>query len=341
MGTQTARPVTAHHLIPGTISTFIMAILVCAPVWLAAHPLASQALDWQIVSRGKMSFDTATVQKSTASSDRGEFSVFPLGPGDVFVPNGGRFMARNFPVVAYIEFAFKLTEDQEISLLPQLPKWVTTERYDIEAASSGNPTKDQMRLMMQSLLAERFRLTAHFEKRDIPVYALLLDVPGKLGPLLQQHPEDSPCATTPWVPTPPVTAPPQSLDTRFPGPCGGIVNMRPSVRGRVRAGARNVTMELIASSMTGPSKEANRPVVDRTGLTGKFDFAIEFLSRPDNRSAGPSSSPNVSSPNASSPNDANGPSYLQALKDQLGLKLEPQMGNLEVFVIDYIEQPQN
>jgi uncharacterized protein (TIGR03435 family) len=237
----------------------------------------------------------------------------------------------NHPLVTYIEFAYKMAESQELLLLPQLPKWVTTDRFDIQASVQGNPTKDQMRLMMQSLLADRFKLAVHYENRQVPVYALLMETPGKLGPLLQQHADDSPCSTTPWVPSPPLTASPQTLDTRFPGLCGGILGMPPSVPGPMRWGAQNVTMELIASSMTGTAGGVDRAVLDQTGLTGMFDFAIEFTPKSDARSASGSNSRA----------DSTGLTFLQALKEQLGLKLEPQIGAFDVLVIDYIEQPLN
>ena len=131
-------------------------------------------------------------------------------------------------------------------------------------ASRRNPVDlsgAQMRLMMQSLLADRFKLAVHYETRQLPVYVLLMDPPGKLGPLLQQHVNDSSCPTTPWVPSPPPTAPPQTLDARFPGPCGGMLDMPPSVPGRIRAGARNVTMEMIASSLPGTETGVDRPVL--------------------------------------------------------------------------------
>jgi len=90
-------------------------------------------------------------------------------------------------------------------------------------------------------------------------------------------------------------------------------------------------MELIASSMPGTEDEVDRPVLDRTGLTGMLDFAIEFTPKLDGRSdTGPNSRTDLTVPN-----------FLQALKEQLGLKLEPQIGAMDVFVIDYVEQPPN
>ena len=77
-----------------------------------------------------------------------------------------------------------------------LPKWVWSDMYDIEArAPMSNATKDEMRLMMQSLLAERFHLAAHFENQTVPVFALVLAKPGKLGPNLRPHESGPPCDT--------------------------------------------------------------------------------------------------------------------------------------------------
>jgi uncharacterized protein (TIGR03435 family) len=275
-----------------------------------------------------MVFDAASVHESNTAESLHEFGAnFPLGPGDVYIPNGGHFRAANLPLVVYIKFAYKITDNQEQFLLSQLPNWVTTTSFDIQGTAQGNPTKDQMRLMMQSLLADHFRLAIHYETRQVPVYELLVDQPGTLGPMLQRHPDDTPCPTTFRSPSP--TDPPQTVDSRFPATCGGLMGMNPSAPGRFRAGARNVPMELIASSMTGGASGLDRPVLDRTGLTGKFDFAIEFSPQPDAPSAlGANSRP-----------DPTGPTFVEALKEQLGLKLEPQTGPVDVLVVDYVEEP--
>jgi uncharacterized protein (TIGR03435 family) len=300
--------------------------VVLRPLW----PAQSPAPDWQTAAGGRMSFDATYVsQNTTASSPYAVSSNFPLGPGDVYVPNGGQFRAANFPLVAYIDFAYKITENQEKFLLPQLPDWGTTTRFDIQARAQGNPTKDQMRLMMQSLLADRFKLSVHYETRQVPVFVLLVDLPGKLGPLLQPHKDDSPCATTPWIPSPPPTGPPETIDTRFPATCGGVLSMAPSAPGRMRAGARNVSMELIASSMTGGSSGLDRPVLDKTGLAGTFDIAIEFTPHFDGPLA----------PGAKFRPDPTGPTFVEALKEQLGLRLESQTGPVDVLVVDYVEEP--
>ena len=295
----------------------------------AAHPAQSSSQstpDWQAAAGGRMAFDSATVSENTTAPPAARFFNFPLGPGDVYIPNGGNFRARNLPLAAYIVFAFKITPSQEQFLTSQLPKWATTERFDVTAKKEGNPTKDQMRLMIQALLADRFRLAAHYETRQVPVFAVLVDQPGSLGPLLQRHPKELACPTTPAVPSPPPTAPPQAFDTRFPGTCGGIVGMTPSAPGRTRVGARNVPMELIATSMMGGDTGLDLPVANKTDLTGRYDFAIEFVPQ-EASSAGVKSRPDVT-----------GPTFAEALKEQLGLKLESQTGPVDFLVIDSIDQ---
>ena len=273
-----------------------------------------------------MAFESASVKQNTYPPPYRSGSNFPLGPGDVYGRIEGTFRATNFPLSTYIMFAYKITPSQERLFFPQLPKWVITDRFDIEARAQGNPTKDQMRLMMQALLADRFRLTVHYESRPLPVFVLVVDQPGKLGPLLQKHPDDSPCQAT--APSSPPEAPPQALDDRFPDVCGGMIPMSPSTPGRSRGGARNVPMELIAGTLTGGVTGVDRPVLDRTGLTGKFDFALEFA--PQYGAGVPPTSYFRPDPSA--------PTFVQAVKEQLGLKLEAQMASVDVLVIDYVEQ---
>jgi uncharacterized protein (TIGR03435 family) len=305
--------------------------LVCA-MW---APLAAQAPtgsstaqapapEWEAAAGGKMAFENVSVRQNKTTPPNATFFNFPIGPGDVYANTGGIFRAGNLPLATYIAFAYKINPNQEELLVSQLPKWALTDRFDIQGKAAGNPTKDQMRLMVQALLADRFRLAVHHEIRQVPVLALLVDQPGKLGPLLQKHPDDAPCATTSMVPSPPPNAPPQALDSRFPATCGGEVPMVPSAPGRNRGGARNVSMELIAGSLGDGS---GLPVVDKTGLTGKYDFAIEFDSqRPPTSSGKPQSDPTA-------------PTITQAIREQLGLRLESQMSAIDLLIIDYVEAP--
>jgi bla regulator protein blaR1 len=306
----------------------VLVSALCIATSAAQSAAPSRVPDWQDAAGGKMAFTTVLIKRDTKAPPGARNSNFPLGPGEVYVPNPGVFRALNFTLIEYIEFAYKLTETQEPFLLAQLPKWATTDHFDIQARAQENPTKDQMRLMVQSLLADKFRLAVHYETRRVPVLALVLDQPGRLGPLLQKHPDDLPCTTNPQLPSPSPGSSPQFRDTRFPAACGGILGMAPSVPGRFRSGARNIPMELFAASFP-VTNETDRPVVDRTGLTGKFDYALEYT---------PQLQPSSPSGEASR-RDLTGPTLLEALKEQLGLKLESQTGDVDVLVIDYVEEP--
>jgi uncharacterized protein (TIGR03435 family) len=195
--------------------------------------------------------------KPDKSGDR-PISDFPLGPGNVYVPNGGFFSAKGFPLITYISFAYKLMGNQTQFLLPQLPGWVTSEPFDIQARAEGNPSKDEMRLMMRSLLADRFRLAIHNETREVPVLALVLAKPGKTGPHLVPHPDGAECPTN--------LSPGYNDETvagGFPVLCGGLLGQPPSEPGRMRVGARNVTLGFVANALSGGAGQG-RPMLDQT-----------------------------------------------------------------------------
>jgi uncharacterized protein (TIGR03435 family) len=274
-------------------------------------------------SAQKMEFDVASVKPN--KSDVPSNSNFPLGPGAVYVPNGGFFSATGFPLVTYIAFAYKLMANDNQSLLSELPAWAATDRFDIQARAQGDPSKDQMRLMMRALLQDRFKLTVHNETREVPALALLPLKPDQTGPQLQRHTGDAPCPTDA---TPSPGAPNPILANGLPVLCGGIFGMPASVPGRVRAAARSVPMGLIATSLTGAGN-LGRPVVDRTGLSGTFDFSLEWT--PELNGPTP--------PGVDFAPDQTGPSFVEALKEQLGLKLESTKAPIEVFVVDHVERP--
>jgi uncharacterized protein (TIGR03435 family) len=284
----------------------------------------------------KMTFDVASV-KPNKSSDRPNSNV-RIEPGDVSPPNGGLFSATNLLLIAYITFAYNLTVDQLLHLQPQivpgfgsgsstLPKWANTDRFDIEARAPGNPTRDQMRLMMQSLLADRFKLVVHTETKQGPVFGLVVSKAGRTGPQLQVHSTDPPCAPLPLPGSAP--PPPAIVAGGFPAVCGAIVGMQASTPGPLRFGARNVTTGQLADFLFAIGVKSgsgvDRPVLDRTGLNGNFDFSIEFTFQMP--------------PNANVPPDSAGPTFFEALQEQLGLKLEPTTGPISVFVVDHVEQP--
>jgi uncharacterized protein (TIGR03435 family) len=325
-------------------SVTLFALVVAAQQPQPNAPLAAQSPtpQWQIDAGGKMAFDVASVKRNksgpqpspifrSASGDFPHSNVF-LGPGDAYAPTGGLFTGTNLSLLDYMSFAFKITGNQGVLLRPQLPKWANTDLFDIQARVEGNPTKDQMRLMMQSLLADRFKLAIHLETRQLPVFGLVLEKPGKLGPLLQPRSDGSMC---PPPPGPGSVPSPTRVEDRFPTEvCGDIIGMPASTTGRYRVGARNVPMALIENTLAGLgygnlAGNLGRPVLGQTGLTGTFDFSFEFT---------PQLSMAPPSPGATSRPES-GPTFQEALKEQLGLKLVPETGPVDVLVIDYVEEP--
>jgi uncharacterized protein (TIGR03435 family) len=174
--------------------------------------------------------------------------------------------------------------------------------------------------MMQSLLEDRFKLTTHRETRPVSIFALTLAKPGTLGPQLKPHPTNSPCPIDAANQTSITSAPLATLLGTWPDQCGDgdeITSPR-----RTRAGARDVTMSQIAAWLSAEG-DTDLPIVDKTGLTGTFDLVIEFA---------PEHGPAITTDNPI-------PTFQQALKDQLGLKLEKKKCDATFFVIDHVEQP--
>lgn len=274
------------------------------------------------------SFDVISVKPS--ASDAQARSIFPLGPGDVYVKNGGHFAAEGYPLATYLAFAFHLLGNEMDAVSRQLPGWALSEPFTIEARTDGDPakdTKDQMRLMMRALLAERFRLKSHYETREVPIFAVMLAKEGKLGPHLRAHAEaDSRCTTVLTAGRTQTGG--ATVAGGYPTQCGGMLQMQPGAAGRFRFGARSVTMAFIADQLTALG-DLGRPAVDQTGLTGTFDFVLEFV---------PDSIPRMPAGVDFQP-DPNGPTFSEAVREQLGLKLESTKGPSQFLVIDHVEHP--
>lgn len=269
-------------------------------------------------------FEVASVRANHSTEQPS--SRFPLGPGDAYVP-GNYFSATNQPLIAYLRFAFKLSQGE----LSDLPAWVYDEHYDIAARATGSPAKDDMRLMIRSLLADRFQLKVHTERRSKPAFYLVLVKEGRLGPQLRANTQYSACRESSAVQTtvtePPVIPAEPSPKSGLqlpPIPCGAIGQIAASAPDRGRIGGRKVTMGRIAAFLKNPFTGVDRQVLDRTGLTGTFDFTLEW------------------SPERESLSDqglASGPSFLEGLQKQLGLKLVAATAPADVLVIDHIEHP--
>jgi uncharacterized protein (TIGR03435 family) len=229
--------------------------------------------------------------------------------------------------VSLITFAYKNTTGQRDFFRAQLPDWALSSGFDIEARTENRDvTKDQLRLMVRSLLADRFGLKTHYQMRDVSVYNVVLAKPGSLGPGLRPHPADEPCPSV--LPRPDqvpagTPAPPLTVSGGFPTRCGSFVNMPPSQPYFRHEGGRNLTIAQIVSTFPGMGN-LGRPAIDKTGLTGTYDWVMEFI---DER------------PGRHPPADAEGMSFEEALRKQVGLKLVPDKSEVRFLIIDHIEKP--
>ena len=224
-----------------------------------------------------------------------------LGP----VPGGG-FTADGATPDMVIRSAYELQPAQLVSA----PAWAYDERYDINARAPGAASA-QRRAMTRALLFDRFGMRAHAETRELPVYVLMPVKAGVLGPGLKPTGECGP-------PKPPVDAPGQPL------PCGILQS------GAGQLNATGTTMQTLASAVMsmGEYTGVDRIVLDRTGLTGNYAFQVRFTPV---GSGGPAVAPKPDAPPRAD--------FFTALREELGLKLEPQRAPIEVLVIDRIERP--
>jgi uncharacterized protein (TIGR03435 family) len=263
---------------------------------------ADQSLEEMETAGTKMSFNVASVKLNKSGGPEHSNIKGYSAP-----PTGGLFSATNFPLWRYLAWAYDVSGYEGEHLLNQLPKWATSDGFDIEARAQGNPTKAEMQLMLQSLLADRFKLVVHHETQQGSVFALVLSNPGETGPQLQPH--DGSCCG------------------------GGLGPIRASLPGRVRLGAQGLTVEQFAKLLPGSNSwgsGVDRPVIDRTGLSGSFDYAIEFTPKFfewTNSPQFPGFQP-----------DPTGRTFSQALQEQLGFKLEPTTGPVAVLIVDHVEE---
>ena len=282
---------------------------------------SNQHLSWQEIAGGKASFEAASVRPSLPDSRRRD--NIDLGPMDSFSLPGG-ILSTNVSLDSYIIFAYKIADaSQYQSISAQLPKWAKSPaKFDIEARTEGSPNKDQLRLMMQALLEDRFKLAIHTETKQLPVYALVLNTPEKLGPQFRAHPDNLPC---PDIPTTPAKGP------EPPPVCGLIQTWKDG--GLFHMRMMDVSMEIITGSLVPflgrMGNLGDRPTIDRTGLAGKYDFTIVFQPLPEQAAQG----------GEENEAERNGPELIEALRTQLGFKLVKQVGPVKAFVIDHVEMP--
>jgi uncharacterized protein (TIGR03435 family) len=234
----------------------------------------------------------------------------PMGVG--YRP-GGRLVAGNAPLAMLIQRAYSVQGFQVVGG----PSWVNTDGYDIEAKPEVGTDQKRMWLMLQTLLADRFKLAMHRAAKDLPVYDLQT---VKGGPKLPQ-PAGGNCSEV-------MTGPPARGQPRLAPPCGP---------GLVKSGT-GLTMEGISVSMPAFVKQLSlilgKEVIDKTGFTGRFSLHLEFAM--DDALAG---IPNPVGPSGQPADINDRPSIRTALQEQLGLKLQASTGPVDVFVIDHVERP--
>jgi uncharacterized protein (TIGR03435 family) len=272
---------TPHRTVAGRA---LLAVAFCAVVAFGVRA-QSQAAD-----KEPLVFDVASVKPSAGC---------PPACGLIRqMPGGLTYHGEGVPLRVAMTVAYTVT-DQQIS---GGPSWINTDRFDIEAKAAHPSTSDELHVMLQHLLEERFQLKLRRETREQPVWALVVD---KGGSKMKAHdPAD-------------LDHPPMGLravrgsDGSF---CGGLTG-------------QNVTMEYLAFTL---SRSTDRRVIDRTALPARYDVNLQFL--PDAaKTAGPDGSGAAISPDCAD--------LAAALPKQLGLKLESAKGPVEFLVVEHAEKP--
>jgi uncharacterized protein (TIGR03435 family) len=265
-------------------------------------------------------FDVVSIRESRAPGPSS--SNFPLDPTPRYNNHGSLLQAHNIPLLQLLVFAYAKNMYQILDLRRQLPDWARDMRFDVEARTSGSPGKDDMRAMVRSLLEERFQLKLHTETRENTVLRLEVLHPGKLGPNLRPFAAtEPPCAEVPPYGNVAVATTPDG----FPAYCGTMLWIPGTPTGEMRVGGRRLTSKDIALGVGAAADFTARPVVDATGLDGVYDLLLDYA--PDNPD--PSRSAEIS----------NGIPLGEALRRQLGLKLEPGKAPVEVYVLDHVSKP--
>jgi uncharacterized protein (TIGR03435 family) len=232
----------------------------------------------------------------------------PHPPSVTITPD--RIQANGMTLQDLIKISYNLNYGAERQVSGG-PPWVASARFDLDASEDGtlseklehlpqSQREDQLRLMLRNLLAERFHLQLHHESRQLPIYEL---VTAKSGPRL-----------TPSAPQQASAA----LDPDRPH-----MKLRFTARGVIDGNGAD--MEMVATALSTEPEVGGRLVVDKTGLTGKYDFTLKWA--PD------------SGAGADAANPDSGPSLFTALQEQLGLRLETGRGPVDMVVIDHAELP--
>jgi uncharacterized protein (TIGR03435 family) len=282
-----------------------------------AQTTHGQAAASATAGTGKPAFDVASVRPST--QDLVLKGADFLNPASDAAPQPGGLFSWNVQLPWLINFAYDLRSAQARREARQaLPRWAQDDWFTIEARAEGNPSRDDVRQMVRSLLEDRFQFAAHIEKREAQVYAIVL---AKAGSGLKPHVEGASCAVSSSqadeMKYPHLSPSYQAV----PAHCG-IFGRELGPGGEHRLEMLNVTMQQMADSL---GLGLPLLVVDKTGLAGRYDAVFDF-------------GPDDVRPNADSPDAIGLPPLPGALEKQLGLKLVKQNAQVDSLVIDHIER---
>jgi bla regulator protein BlaR1 len=292
------------------------AAAIIGPVAVGALSASLRAQSTAADATNAPAFDVTSVKPNNSGSGRILMQQVP----------GGGWNGTNVTLGMLIRMANQLQDNQIVGG----PKWLFADRYDVLGKGSAPGREGPFFPKLKTLLADRFGLVVHTEKRELPMYALVLARrDGKLGPKLA--PSTADCA-------PPAPAPggrgeqPPPRPFVMPGPgerprCGFMIGP-----GSIMAGGSP-----LSSLATNLSRLVGSMVVDKTGLAGNFDWTLEFAPDPNMAGRGdlPQPPPGVGPERPAS----DGPSIFSALQEQLGLKLDSTKGPVDVLVIDRAEKP--
>ncbi len=273
---------------------------------------ASSPAGSQHVSETK--FEVASIKQDKSDARGVQFMLRP-----------GRFTATNIPIRMVIKFAYNLQSNDQLT---GEPAWVNTEKYDIEGkefdsfaeSMKGRPlgeAAENIRKMVQSMLADRFNLKISRTKKELPMYALVV---ANHGPKLTESklPPPSPMGGSPAA-------------RRGPGGGEGFRMM-----GLGHLEGRAVTIRFLADVLT---QQLGQLVVDDTGLKGQYAFTLNWTPDQEERAIFMEvgrGNPGMDRPGPVKPS---GPSIFTAVQEQLGLKLKAEKKPVEVLVIDHIDRP--
>jgi len=276
--------------------------------------------------------------------------VHPPPLTGILVTNrGGRFIATGFSLKMLVGRGYAVPEARVIGG----PNWIDSERYDIEAKAPDVNPAPPLQPMIQAMLADRFQLKAHKETRDMPVYELVVAKSGSKMKLSDDQTPPAPLAAAPPgdrgagpgpggpggvagrgpLPGPGGPGGPGPGANPFgPGPRPRGTAGRGSINGRMTFEGSAINVSVLLGTLQGM---LDRPVVDKTGLTGLYDIKLEWI--PGSEAPPGPFGPNPNAPPPGPP--ADGPTIFSAVQEQLGLRLEGARGPVEVVVVDSAQKP--